>query len=61
MRIGDPAAGASLTGNASSMAEQVKRYATAGVHQLVIEPVASDLADFVDQITQFATKIAPLS
>lgn len=60
-RIGGAATGASLTGDATSLTEQVERYASAGVDQLVIEPVASDLEDFVDQITQFATKVTPLS
>jgi probable F420-dependent oxidoreductase len=60
-RIGGAATAARLTGAATSVAEQVKRYASAGVEQLVIEPVASDLADFIDQITQFATKVMPRS
>ena len=59
MRIGGAATQASLTGDATRVAEQVERYASAGVDQLVVEPVASDLGDFSDQITQFAAKVAP--
>ena len=59
MRIGGAATEASLTGAAASMAEQVERFASAGVDQLVVEPVASDLDDFIDQITQFATMVTP--
>jgi hypothetical protein len=59
MRIGGAATEASLTGAATSLAEQVERYASAGVDELVVEPVASDLDDFIDQITQFATKATP--
>jgi len=43
----------------ASLAEQVERYARAGVDQLVVEPVASDLGDFIDQITQFAITVTP--
>jgi len=61
MRIGGAATTASLTGDAESLAERVEQYASAGVDQLVVEPVASDLDDFIDQITQFATKVTQFS
>ena len=59
MRIGGAATEASLTGAAASLAEQAERYASAGVDELVVEPIASDLDDFIDQITQFAAKVTP--
>jgi probable F420-dependent oxidoreductase len=59
--VGGGEAATSLTGHPAGLMEQIRRYASAGVEQLVIEPVATDLDDFIDQITQFATKVAPLS
>lgn len=51
----DPAA---LTGTADQLWAQAERYAEAGVDQLVIEPQAADLRDFLDQITRFAEQVA---
>jgi probable F420-dependent oxidoreductase len=51
-------AGAVLWGDAAALTEQVKRYASAGVDELVIEPAATDLDDFIEQLTQFAGQVA---
>jgi probable F420-dependent oxidoreductase len=53
---GEPGIG--LWGDAAALAEQVKRYASAGVDELVIEPAATDLDDFIKQLTQFAAQVA---
>jgi probable F420-dependent oxidoreductase len=62
MRIGETAhsgeAGTGLRGDAAALAEQIRQYADAGVDQLVIEPVATDLHDFIDQMTQFTNEVA---
>jgi probable F420-dependent oxidoreductase len=62
MRIGAPtddrASEPGLWGNPAALADQVERYASAGVDQLVIEPAATDLDDFIEQMTQFASNIA---
>jgi probable F420-dependent oxidoreductase len=64
MRIADAAsdrdAGVGLRGDAAALTEQVKRYASAGVDELVIEPAATDLDDFIEQLTQFASEVARL-
>lgn len=61
MRIGETArdreAGAGLRGDTAALAKQIQRYASAGVDQLVIEPIATELHDFLDQMTQFARKV----
>jgi alkanesulfonate monooxygenase SsuD/methylene tetrahydromethanopterin reductase-like flavin-dependent oxidoreductase (luciferase family) len=50
-----------LHGDPTAIVQQVERYVTAGVHHLVIEPVSSDLDDFLDQITRFALDVvAPM-
>ncbi len=54
----DREAGAVLWGDAAALTEQVKRYASAGVDELVIEPAATDLDDFIEQLTQFAGQVA---
>jgi probable F420-dependent oxidoreductase len=46
-----------LHGDPAAIVQQVDRYAAAGVHHLIIEPVASDLDDFLDQITRFALDV----
>jgi probable F420-dependent oxidoreductase len=70
MRISDAAsdretgtseAGVGLWGDAPALTEQVKRYASAGVDELVIEPAATDLDDFIDQLTRFAGQVAHLA
>jgi hypothetical protein len=55
----DQDAAAGLRGDAAALVAQVKRYAGAGVDQLVIEPAATELDDFIEQITQFASEVAP--
>jgi probable F420-dependent oxidoreductase len=50
--------GTALDGDAAAIVAQIDRYAAAGVDQLVIEPVSSDLDDFIDQITRFALDVA---
>jgi probable F420-dependent oxidoreductase len=63
LRLGDQARdaadGGALRGSADDIAEQVRRYSEAGVGQLVIEPEATDLADFLAQLTRFADEVAP--
>jgi hypothetical protein len=57
----DPGAsepGIGLRGDAAALTEQVKRYASAGVDELVIEPAATDLDDFIKQLTRFAAQVA---
>jgi probable F420-dependent oxidoreductase len=49
---------AELVGTADQLAAQAERYAEAGVDQLVIEPDAAELGDFLDQMTQFADQVA---
>ncbi|MGH3166771.1 MAG: TIGR03619 family F420-dependent LLM class oxidoreductase [Trebonia sp.] len=49
---------AALIGTADQLAAQAEQYAEAGVDQLVIEPDAAELGDFLDQITRFADHVA---
>jgi alkanesulfonate monooxygenase SsuD/methylene tetrahydromethanopterin reductase-like flavin-dependent oxidoreductase (luciferase family) len=62
VRIGDTVRGAKtgpgLTGSAADLAEQVERYAAAGVDELVIEPDAAELDDFTGQMTRFSAEVA---
>jgi alkanesulfonate monooxygenase SsuD/methylene tetrahydromethanopterin reductase-like flavin-dependent oxidoreductase (luciferase family) len=46
-----------LHGDPAAIVQQVERYAAAGVGHLIIEPVSSDLDDFLDQITRFALDV----
>jgi len=46
-----------LHGDPAAIVQQVDRYAAAGVQHLIIEPVSSDLDDFLDQITRFAVDV----
>jgi probable F420-dependent oxidoreductase len=61
-RVGGPVAGpepqVTLHGDADEIIEQVKRYAGAGVHHLVIEPVSNNLEDFLEQLDRFAIEVA---
>jgi probable F420-dependent oxidoreductase len=50
---------ATLHGDADEIIEQVKLYAGAGVHHLVIEPVSNNLDDFLEQLDRFAIEVAP--
>jgi probable F420-dependent oxidoreductase len=65
MRIADTVrdreAEAGLRGDTAALAEQIQRYASAGVDQLVIEPDSTDLHDFIEQMTTFARDIMPCS
>ena len=51
--------GAALHGDAEAIIEQINRYADAGIPHLVIEPVSSNLHDFLEQLERFAKEIAP--
>jgi probable F420-dependent oxidoreductase len=46
--------GTVLHGDTAEIVQQIERYAAAGVQHLIIEPVSSDLDDFLDQINRFA-------
>jgi probable F420-dependent oxidoreductase len=65
LRIGEPVrdreAETGLRGDTTALAEQIQRYASAGVDQLVIEPVSTELPDFLEQMTQFAREVMPRS
>jgi probable F420-dependent oxidoreductase len=62
LRIGEAAGGSAdqsvLQGSAAELADQVSRFSDAGVEQLVLEPQATELDDFLDQITRFTTEVA---
>jgi alkanesulfonate monooxygenase SsuD/methylene tetrahydromethanopterin reductase-like flavin-dependent oxidoreductase (luciferase family) len=53
----DPAT--TLHGDADAVVEQLQKYRDIGIEQVVIEPFASNLADFVEQMRLFAHEIAP--
>jgi hypothetical protein len=70
MRIADAAGGRGsgareaedgLRGDAAALTGQVRRYASAGVDELVIEPTATGLDDFLGQLTRFADQVAGLT
>jgi alkanesulfonate monooxygenase SsuD/methylene tetrahydromethanopterin reductase-like flavin-dependent oxidoreductase (luciferase family) len=50
--------GPGLFGDAAALTKLVRQYDQAGVDELVIEPVATELDDFLDQLTRFATEVA---
>jgi alkanesulfonate monooxygenase SsuD/methylene tetrahydromethanopterin reductase-like flavin-dependent oxidoreductase (luciferase family) len=54
------ATAAGLHGEAEAIVDQIRRYVAAGVQHLVIEPISSDLNDFVDQMTRFAHDVMPI-
>jgi alkanesulfonate monooxygenase SsuD/methylene tetrahydromethanopterin reductase-like flavin-dependent oxidoreductase (luciferase family) len=62
MRIGevadDTGAGSVMHGSPADIAERVRRYSDAGVDQLVLEPGATELDDFMDQMTRFTAEVA---
>ena len=64
-RVGDSVRdlvpGGGLQGDIAAIVNEIRRYADAGVQHLVIEPVSSDLDDFIEQITQFARDVVPRS
>jgi hypothetical protein len=51
----------SSLGQRDAITEQVQRYAGPGVDELVIEPAAAGLDDFIGQMTTFATEVARLA
>jgi alkanesulfonate monooxygenase SsuD/methylene tetrahydromethanopterin reductase-like flavin-dependent oxidoreductase (luciferase family) len=55
----DPAT--TLHGDVGAVVEQLQKYSDIGVEQVVIEPFANELPDFVEQMRLFAQEIAPLS
>ena len=55
------APGGGLQGDIAAIVNEIQRYADAGVQHLVIEPVSSDLDDFIEQITRFARDVVPRS
>jgi alkanesulfonate monooxygenase SsuD/methylene tetrahydromethanopterin reductase-like flavin-dependent oxidoreductase (luciferase family) len=48
-----------LQGDADAILRKIKHYREAGVDRIVIEPVATDLDDFLRQLAQFAAEIMP--
>jgi probable F420-dependent oxidoreductase len=62
MRLGGAASGTAdqsvLRGSAADLTDQVSRYADAGVEQLVLEIEATELEDFLDQMTRFTAEVA---
>jgi probable F420-dependent oxidoreductase len=58
-RIGGSEDGAGLHGSPAEIADQVGRYSAAGVDQLVLEVEATELDDFLDQMTRFTREVAP--
>jgi probable F420-dependent oxidoreductase len=60
LRIGAAAGGdVALHGSAADVAEQAGRYSAAGVDQLVLEVEATELDDFLDQVTRFTREVVP--
>ncbi len=53
----DPAT--TLHGDAAGVIERLHEYRDAGIEQVVIEPLARDLADFAEQMRLFAHDVAP--
>ena len=49
----------SLQGDADVILHKVQDYGEAGVDRIVIEPVSSDLDDFLRQLARFAEEISP--
>jgi alkanesulfonate monooxygenase SsuD/methylene tetrahydromethanopterin reductase-like flavin-dependent oxidoreductase (luciferase family) len=62
MRIGEVAGGtgdgSAMHGSPADIAERVRHYSDAGVDQLVLEPGATELDDFIDQMTRFTAEVA---
>jgi probable F420-dependent oxidoreductase len=48
-----------LQGDADAILHKVEQYSNAGVDRIVIEPLSSDLDDFLRQLTRFADEITP--
>jgi probable F420-dependent oxidoreductase len=58
--VQDADGGTGLQGDTAAIVEEIQRYAAAGVQHLVIEPISSDLNDFIDQMTRFAHDVMPI-
>jgi probable F420-dependent oxidoreductase len=62
-RIGSPIPDSdpetTLQGEAEAILHKIQRYSQAGVDRIVIEPVSSDLDDFLRQLARFADEITP--
>src|SRR4029077_4702239 len=54
---GDP--DTSLQGDADAILHKIQDYREAGVDRIVIEPVSSDVDDFLRQLARFADEITP--
>lgn len=57
--VTDAAPGTVLHGDTGAIIEHINRYADAGIPHLVIEPISSNLQDFLEQLERFAREIAP--
>jgi probable F420-dependent oxidoreductase len=57
--VDDAEPGAVLHGDAGAIIAQINRYADVGIRHLVIEPVSSNLQDFLEQLERFAEDIVP--
>jgi probable F420-dependent oxidoreductase len=62
VRVGRAVDGAdpvtTLQGDAAAVTEQLQKYRDIGIGQVVVDPLASDLEDFVEQMTLFARGVA---
>jgi hypothetical protein len=62
-RIGSPIPDSdpetSLQGDAEAILRKIQRYGEAGVDRIVIEPVSSNLDDFLRQLARFADEVTP--
>ena len=48
-----------LQGDADAILHKIQQYSEAGVDRIVIEPVSTDLDDFLRQLTRFADEVTP--
>jgi probable F420-dependent oxidoreductase len=58
--VPDAVPGQALEGTVAEVAAAADAFARAGVDRLVIEPVANDLDDFMDQLRRFKSDVVPL-
>jgi len=63
LRVGGAVDGAdpatTLPGGADAIVERLRKYRDIGIEEVVIEPFASELADFLEQMRLFAHEVAP--
>jgi len=63
MRIGSPIPDSdpetTLQGDADAILNKIQQYSEAGVDRIVIEPVSTDLDDFLRQLARFADEVTP--